>query len=237
MVDHPDGIRKIHERAVPRVGGIPIALSYVGAYLVLIFSPLSGGDWLAQELPLVWSMMPAAGLAFGTGLLDDLWGLKPYEKLAGQLLSAGLAYWAGVRIASIAGYSISDWWSLPLTILWLVGCTNAFNLIDGMDGLATGIGLLATLTIFIAALFQNNTPLALATVPLAACLLGFLRYNFNPASIFLGDSGSMLGGFSVGLLRCYLEPEIGDDSGDDRSFNGVGYSFNGHRPGYLQTLS
>src|SRR5207247_514333 len=90
--------------------------------------------------------------------------------------------------------------SLPLTLLWLVGCANAFNLIDGVDGLATGLGLFATLTMVIAALLHGNLTLAIATAPLAGALLGFLRYNFNPASIFLGDSGSLLVGF---LLGCY----------------------------------
>jgi UDP-GlcNAc:undecaprenyl-phosphate/decaprenyl-phosphate GlcNAc-1-phosphate transferase len=87
-----------------------------------------------------------------------------------------------------------------LTVLWLVGCTNAFNLIDGMDGLAAGVGLVATVTMLIAALTQGNLPLALATMPLAGALLGFLRYNFNGASVFLGDSGSLLIGF---LLGCF----------------------------------
>ena len=200
IVDQPDGVRKLHARAVPRVGGIPIAVAYLAAYAVLLLSPLRGANWLEQELPFVWLLMPAAGVAFLTGIADDLRGLRPSLKITGQLAAALLAYWGGVRIASIAGIGVPEWASLPLTLIWLVGCANAFNLIDGLDGLATGVGLLATLTIFGAALLQNNTPLALATVPLAGCLLGFLRYNFNPASIFLGDSGSLLVGF---LLGCY----------------------------------
>jgi UDP-GlcNAc:undecaprenyl-phosphate GlcNAc-1-phosphate transferase len=87
-----------------------------------------------------------------------------------------------------------------VTVIWLVGCTNAFNLIDGMDGLAAGVGLVAAVTMLVAALTQSNLPLALATMPLAGCLLGFLRYNFNGASVFLGDSGSLLIGF---MLGCY----------------------------------
>src|SRR6185436_13025698 len=89
---------------------------------------------------------------------------------------------------------------LPLTILWLLVCTNAFNLIDGMDGLATGAGLFATLTILLAGMLEGNHALVLAAVPLGGALLGFLRYNFNPASAFLGDSGSLLLGF---LLGCF----------------------------------
>jgi UDP-GlcNAc:undecaprenyl-phosphate GlcNAc-1-phosphate transferase len=92
------------------------------------------------------------------------------------------------------------WLSFVLTVAWLIGCTNAFNLIDGMDGLATGVGLFATLSMLIAALTQHNLPLALATMPLAGSLIGFLPYNFNKASVFLGDSGSLLIGF---LLGCY----------------------------------
>src|SRR5258707_5829576 len=95
---------------------------------------------------------------------------------------------------------MDSWWSLPLTIVWLVVCANAFNLIDGVDGLATGLGLFATVTTLIIALLQGNLALAVATAPLVGALLGFLRYNFNPASIFLGDSGSLLVGF---LLGCF----------------------------------
>ncbi len=113
-----------------------------------------------------------------------------------------LAYAAGIRVDIHILHSLPAWPGLgfALTVIWLIGCTNAFNLIDGMDGLAAGVGLVATVTMLIAALTQGNLPLALATMPLAGCLLGFLRYNFNGASVFLGDSGSLLIGF---LLGCY----------------------------------
>jgi UDP-GlcNAc:undecaprenyl-phosphate GlcNAc-1-phosphate transferase len=114
--------------------------------------------------------------------------------------AASYICWAGFHIGSIASYNLNDWIAFPLTIVWLVGCSNAVNLIDGLDGLATGIGLFATLTTLIAALLQGNVPLALATAPLAGALCGFLRYNLNPASIFLGDSGSLSIGF---LLGCF----------------------------------
>lgn len=200
LVDHPDQPRKIHLRPIPRVGGIPIALSYVAAYALLLATPLNARSILAQHLPLVWGLLPAAGLVFATGLIDDLWGLRPWEKLAGQVAASVLAYAAGVRILGIAGFSTANWWSFPLTVAWLIGCANAFNLIDGVDGLASGIGLFATLTMLVAALLKGDMPLALATAPMAGALVAFLRYNFNPASIFLGDSGSLLVGF---LLGCY----------------------------------
>ncbi len=200
VVDRPDGVRKLHGRPIPRAGGIPIAASYVLAYMALLASPLRGGDFLELALPLVWTILPAASLVFLVGLVDDVRGLKPATKLAGQLAAASLACWGGVKVSHVAGYALADWLALPLTLLWLVACANAFNLIDGVDGLAAGVGLVATLTAFLAALLNQNLPLALATLPLAGALAGFLRYNFNPASVFLGDSGSLLVGF---LLGCY----------------------------------
>jgi UDP-GlcNAc:undecaprenyl-phosphate GlcNAc-1-phosphate transferase len=182
------------------MGGIPIAIAYLGSFLLLLLSPLNAGWILGQHLPLVWKLLPAAGLIFATGLIDDLIGLKSWQKLLGQVAAAFCAYWGGVQVMGIAGRLTASWWNLPLTVVWLVGCANALNLIDGVDGLAAGLGLCATLTSLIAALAMGNVALALAIVPLAGALLGFLRYNFNPASIFLGDSGSLLVGF---LLGCY----------------------------------
>ncbi|HEY6390473.1 MAG TPA: MraY family glycosyltransferase [Bryobacteraceae bacterium] len=199
IVDRPDHVRKLHRGAIPRVGGLPIAISYIAAYALLLVSPLTAKAVLAGHLPFVWSLLPALLVIFATGLADDIAGLRPWEKLLGQTAAAALAYGAGVRILAVGHYSTGHWWwSLPLTLLWLIGCANAFNLIDGLDGLAAGIGLFSTVAMLIAALIEGNITLALATVPLAGCLLGFLRYNFPPASIFLGDSGSLLIGFLLG---------------------------------------
>lgn len=149
---------------------------------------------------LVARLLPAALVIFAVGLIDDLFQLKPWQKLLGQLGAAVLAIFAGVRIFAIAGHPTGDWLGVIMTIVWLLACTNAFNLMDGMDGLAAGIGLFATLTIFTGAAFYHNVPLQFATLPLAGCLLAFLCYNFNPATIFLGDCGSLLIGF---LLGCF----------------------------------
>ncbi len=199
-VDRPDGGRKFHERAVPRVGGIPIAVSYAAAFGVLLAVSQSGGSVFEHHLPLALSLLPCAGLIFATGLLDDLVGLRPWQKLAGQIAGSVLAVAAGVRITGISGHPLNEGLGAVLTVVWLLACCNAFNLIDGLDGLASGMGLFSTLTIFLAALLHGDQTLALATLPLAGSLLGFLRYNFNPASVFLGDSGSLLIGF---LLGCY----------------------------------
>jgi UDP-GlcNAc:undecaprenyl-phosphate/decaprenyl-phosphate GlcNAc-1-phosphate transferase len=197
VVDQPDAARKVHRYPIPRVGGLAIAISYLLAYVLV--RPEEGSP-LAQQLSLVWRLLPGAALAFAIGLLDDLFNLRAWIKLGGQITAAGLACVGGVRILSIGGTPTDAWWNIPLTILWLLACMNAFNLVDGLDGLAVGVGLFATLTVFTAAMMQHNMVLAVATFPLAGALLAFLCYNFNPATIFLGDSGALLIGF---LLGCY----------------------------------
>jgi UDP-GlcNAc:undecaprenyl-phosphate GlcNAc-1-phosphate transferase len=196
VVDEPDQNRKIHKYPIPRIGGIAVAISYAASFFLVHFK----AGILDEHLVLVWKVLPAACMIFAVGIVDDLWGLKAWQKLIGQLIAAGIACWSGILAVDVVGLHGRAWWTIPVTILWLLACSNAFNLVDGMDGLAAGVGMFATVTIFIAALMQKNIALAMATVPLAGCLLGFLCYNFNPATIFLGDSGSLLIGF---LLGCY----------------------------------
>ncbi len=200
IVDHPDTDRKFHLRPIPRIGGIPIVLSYAGALgLMLVFAP-QGAKISIQHSKLLWSLLPAAAVIFLTGLIDDIVGLKPKQKLAGQFAAASLAVALGARLAISHGIFSSPWLSIPLSLLWLIGCSNALNLIDGLDGLASGVGLFAVVTTLLAAIFHGNLGLAMATVPLCGCLLAFLRYNFSPASIFLGDCGSLTIGFMLGCF-------------------------------------
>lgn len=197
LVDRPDSSRKFHLRPVPRIGGIPIVLSYVGSLaMILIFNP-GGGRLYIQHERLFLELLPAAALIFLTGLADDIFELKPKQKLAGQLVAAVLAVSLGARLHLT---HFPAWVSCVLSVCWLIGCTNAVNLIDGMDGLAAGVGLLATVTTLVVALLGHNIGLALATVPLAGCLLAFLAFNFNPASVFLGDCGSLTIGFVLGCF-------------------------------------
>jgi UDP-GlcNAc:undecaprenyl-phosphate GlcNAc-1-phosphate transferase len=201
FVDRPDENRKLHKAPIPRVGGVAILLALLctrGMLYVVARPSIDVTDWSA--LPIAYRLIPAAAVIFLTGLLDDLVGLRPWQKLIGQTTASLLAYFWGVQIQAVGAGITLHWWSLPITVAWLVLCTNAVNLIDGLDGLATGIGFLATLTIIAAGLIQHNGPLAIAAAPVAGALLGFLRYNFNPASIFLGDCGSLFIGF---LLGCY----------------------------------
>lgn len=202
IVDLPDGHRKIHQHPIPRVGGIAVFFSYLLSLGIVVLLPFAG----IQEAvgPSTYSLALRLGLAvvvvFSTGLADDLVGLRPWEKLLGQVFAAVITCHAGILIRSIAGYELSGWISILVTVAWILVCTNAFNLIDGLDGLAAGVGLFATLTTLIAALIHGDLAMAIVIVPLCGCLFGFLRYNFNPASVFLGDCGSLSIGF---LLGCF----------------------------------
>lgn len=194
IVDRP-AQRKVHAYPIPRVGGIPIAVAYLAA---LVWADTDAA-W-TQYAPAALQLMPGAALVLVIGLADDFFNLKPTQKMAGLIVAASLVFYSGVHMDTVAGYTLPYWLSYPVTVFWLLLTSNALNLIDGLDGLCAGMGLFATLTLFAASLLHNNLPLSYATLPLAGALLGFLCYNFNPATVFLGDSGALLIGF---LLGCY----------------------------------
>ncbi len=198
LVDQPDSERKLHLRAVPRVGGIPIVLACAGAFALLywLFGN-HGGKIYIQHSQILHAVLPASSVIFAVGLLDDLRGLKPWQKLLGQVIAASLAIYFGVQLSTTHMPHIVG---IVASLVWLICCTNAVNLIDGMDGLATGVSLLSTLTTLVVALMYGRYGLALATAPLAGALLAFLRYNFSPASVFLGDCGSLTVGFMLGCF-------------------------------------
>jgi UDP-GlcNAc:undecaprenyl-phosphate GlcNAc-1-phosphate transferase len=193
VVDRP-GRRKVHAYPIPRVGGIPIAI----AYLVGLNSLRGPGS----VFPLHWlqTILSGAAIVFLTGLIDDFVNLRPVVKLAGQIIAAVAAFANGLSIDRIGAIALPVWASLPLTVFWLLLATNALNLIDGLDGLCCGIAFWASLAFFAVGITHGNPALAYTALPLAAALLGFLVFNFNPATVFLGDSGAMMIGF---LLGCY----------------------------------
>jgi UDP-GlcNAc:undecaprenyl-phosphate GlcNAc-1-phosphate transferase len=201
IIDLPDQKRKIHCAPIPRMGGVAIFASVIGAYGLLLAVRLSSGAIVWEGLPLVLRLLPAIVVVFGVGLIDDIFSLSPWKKLVGEVVAATLAWFGGIQVSGFGGHSFSGVVvGFVCTLLWIVTCTNAINLIDGVDGLATGVSLFAAFTMLIGAMLNQNFPMALAVVPLVGALLGFLRYNFNPAKIFLGDCGSLTLGF---LLGCY----------------------------------
>lgn len=198
------GDRKVHTQEMPRIGGLGIFLSLVISIVFVFF--------LFPELfNLTENRSSTAILAvcfislFTMGFWDDLKPLSPELKFGIQLLLATIIYFAGFKISNITnpldmGVLNVEIIDFPLTILWIVGVTNAFNLIDGLDGLASGVATIACVAIFTVSALSDQLVAAILSLIIAGALVGFLRYNFNPAKIFLGDSGSLIIGFALALL-------------------------------------
>ena len=200
VVDQP-GARKVHLVPVPRLGGVSIFLSIslaIAASFGLEY--LSGGSIPMDRKP--WApILCGATVVFLIGVWDDLRSLPAWFKFLLQALAAGVFIWSGIYIEPISflqrgplGLDLSLL-AVPVTFLWIIGITNAFNLIDGLDGLATGLGIIAAGTSATIFIIRGETPDALLLVILMGALVGFLFYNFNPATIFLGDSGSLVIGY------------------------------------------
>jgi UDP-GlcNAc:undecaprenyl-phosphate/decaprenyl-phosphate GlcNAc-1-phosphate transferase len=204
-VDLPDERRRIHERPTPRLGGLAVFLAALSALAIVPWL----NNILSQNMSSRWSslglLVAPAVLVFLLGVLDDFRGLNALVKTSVEVLAAGLLYTSGFGINSISlpfggSWEFPLWLSFPLTALWVVGITNAFNLIDGIDGLAAGASIFALLTLFITSLMNGHTDICVVSIVLIGAVMGFLRYNFNPASIFLGDSGALFLGFMCAAL-------------------------------------
>ena len=205
-VAEPASERHVHDAPLPRLGGVAIYLAFLLstaiALLVNWWHPRLGINFSARNLL---SLLVPGTLIFLLGVYDDVRGVGPYTKFSVQAIAGLLLYGFGLQIFDLpilfGGHHHLPWFvSLPLTILWVIAITNAFNLIDGLDGLAAGAALFSTLVVFVVSLMGGSTVVTLLTLALAGTILGFLRFNFNPATIFLGDSGSLFIGFMLSAL-------------------------------------
>ena len=209
-IDKPDE-RRINKVPIPRMGGIGIALGLVAAVAVqvagtkllgwpTVFVPhmqLQGVDYKLLTVAVV--------IVFLTGAIDDVRNLKPRQKLLGQILAACVAAASGLVIGNVANPFTAElipigWLAYPITVVYLVAFTNVINLIDGLDGLAAGIAAISCAAMFYLSYEAHQIDAAVLACILAGCCLGFLRYNFNPASIFMGDCGSNMLGFLLGVI-------------------------------------
>ena len=209
-IDKPDE-RRINKVPIPRMGGIGIALGLVAAVAVqvagtkllgwpTVFVPhmqLQGVDYKLLTVAVV--------IVFLTGAIDDVRNLKPRQKLLGQILAACVAAASGLVIGNVANPFTAElipigWLAYPITVVYLVAFTNIINLIDGLDGLAAGITAISCAAMFYLSYEAHQIDAAVLACILAGCCLGFLRYNFNPASIFMGDCGSNMLGFLLGVI-------------------------------------
>jgi UDP-GlcNAc:undecaprenyl-phosphate GlcNAc-1-phosphate transferase len=219
-IDRPDQFRRIHKGATPRLGGLGLAFGLaVGVTLVSLGGYLdtwSGfNDWWSRQ----WSVLVASMIVLLIGFVDDTRALGPRIKLLGQSLAVAVLYVGGIRIQAfdmlgltvelgnpsvalgIGGQTlVVALPSLFVTLFWFLGCMNIWNLIDGMDGLASGVGLLVSATLTLVAIHNQNMGVAIMSTALAGGLAGFLLYNWHPACIFLGDSGSLLIGLLIGVI-------------------------------------
>ncbi|MFM2032671.1 MAG: hypothetical protein RLZZ297_1436 [Chloroflexota bacterium] len=189
-VDAP-AARKIHSTPVPLLGGVAIYLGCVGALLVL------GDRAYVRELI---AIVAAATLVSACGLADDRWTLHAYPKLLGQLAAACLLVYAGVSIQLFA----AAWLNAAVTIVWVVGITNAMNLLDNMDGLSSGVATVCGVFFLLLAAQSGQVLVSALAAGLIGACLGFLRYNFNPASIFMGDTGSLFIGMVLAVIGIKL---------------------------------
>lgn len=219
-IDRPDQFRRIHKGATPRMGGLGVAF---GLGISILPVALGGylrdwpgsSEWWARQ----WAVILSALIVLVIGVMDDTRGLSPRVKLLGQAFAVLVLILGDIQIQHISFLGMSIDLSYPgfdiplpghplhvslpaviLTLFWFLGCMNVWNLIDGMDGLASGVGLLVAGTMMLVAIKQNNLGSALLAAALAGSLAGFLLFNWHPAVIFLGDSGSLLIGLLIGVI-------------------------------------
>jgi len=200
-VDMPDH-RKVHKKPIPRTGGVAIFISFLLTLIAAGFLPTDISDLLVIDRK-IFFVFAGGFVCFGIGLLDDLIGAKPLVKLSFQVFGGALAFMGGIDITQfqIGGFVISFRpFDLLVTVFWFVLFMNAVNLIDGLDGLAGGIVVFASVVMVVLSILKADFFTAVLFTALAGSVLGFLRYNFNPASIFMGDSGSYFLGYAIAAM-------------------------------------
>lgn len=192
-VDKPNE-RKVHQGTITRIGGVAI----FGGFMI--------GALLMRELSFqAWGLLLSGTMIMILGLVDDIKGISPKIKLLGQIIAALVLVYFGVQVQFITnpfngGIKSLGFLSIPVTVFWVTGMSNAVNLIDGLDGLAAGVSAIAAVTLAVVAWTQGQFETAYLALFLAAAALGFLRYNFHPAKLFMGDCGSLYLGFILGVL-------------------------------------
>jgi UDP-GlcNAc:undecaprenyl-phosphate GlcNAc-1-phosphate transferase len=208
-LDVPGEARKVHTRAIPRLGGIAVVIAFFTPIIGLAIYTNEISDLMYNDSRLVSALICGALVIVGLGIYDDIRGANAWTKLAVQATVATGMWFAGFRI-NLLGIPFGDavavgYLSLPLTVLWLTGVINALNLIDGLDGLASGVALFAMMVLFTVSYIDHAVLLCVLAAALSGALMGFLFFNFNPARIFLGDSGSMFLGFILASISLWTQ--------------------------------
>ena len=204
MIDKPDFKRRIHTKAVPRGGGLGMLTAFAAVSAAFFSLTAAAGD--AKSWDMLKLLAPLA-ILLPLGVMDDRRGLRARTKFIFQALAALLAWALGFRMGGCLGMRFPAWLGLPLTLLWIVAFINAFNMIDGVDGLAAGIGVISALCMGTTALTLHHYRLAVLLAVFTAALLGFLFYNWHPARLFMGDTGSMFIGYLLAVAGLRLNAQ------------------------------
>jgi len=198
IVDRPDA-RRSHSAPTPRGGGLAVVIGFYASAIMALKYPW---EWSVGSLGLGWlhSFLMASSVLVEVGMVDDVRGLRPLVKLLGQTVAASLMFSTGHGMGRLLGFDLPVPVDYLVTVFWFLALTNAFNLIDGLDGLATGLALVAGIGLMGAFFIRRMPSDALVLMGLAGACMAFLRFNFHPASIFLGDTGSMFLGFTFASI-------------------------------------
>jgi UDP-GlcNAc:undecaprenyl-phosphate/decaprenyl-phosphate GlcNAc-1-phosphate transferase len=203
-IHEPKSERHVHTIAVPRLGGVAIYFSFMTVVILGMLIPELLGRGTPLHVKAMAGLLGPALMVFLLGLYDDVYSLNAYWKFGIEAIAAIGLYAGGYGIHNLglihSGQELNWIYGLPLTVLWVLLITNAFNLIDGLDGLAAGSAVFSTIVVFVMSLIVPKPLVAFLAIALAGAILGFLRFNFYPASIFLGDSGSLFIGFMLAAL-------------------------------------
>jgi len=206
IVAHSGG-RHVHHGAIPRIGGVAMFAGFAAAVLVRVAGEHFFG-WpavLTRPGQHLWGVVAGITVMFLVGIVDDIIEMKPGQKFAGQIVAAAIVIYSGVSIDFFSnpfggGLVLLGVLSIPITLFWIAGFTNIINLIDGLDGLAAGVTAIAAVSLLVLAQQSNQPVAAVLAAALFGTCLGFLRFNFHPASIFMGDSGALFLGFTLAVI-------------------------------------
>ena len=213
-IDIPKDERRMHNKPIPRLGGLAIIIGFMVAVAFTLVSRVLDKGAFFEDLKIP-GLLAGSMIIVIVGVFDDIRPLKAWVKLTFQIIAALIVVLCGIRIEEISnpfapmGMTFLGILSIPVTVIWIVGITNAINLIDGLDGLAAGVASIASLSLLFISIFDQQTAFVFLTAALAGAALGFLPFNFNPAKIFMGDTGSTFLGFALstisvmGLVKSY----------------------------------
>jgi UDP-GlcNAc:undecaprenyl-phosphate GlcNAc-1-phosphate transferase len=205
VFDEPDGERRIHTRPTPRLGGIAIFIGFLLSLFAMLNVALTNNYVIhhylgTRDLAQIIGLLFGGTLMLGVGLWDDIMGMRAQTKFAAQFVVALITivlYRFEIQGFTLphVGYVSLGWWAVPFSLFWYLGMVNAINFMDGLDGLVTGVTLIATLTMVVVSWWHHQYLVAITMCALGGAAAGFLPYNYNPARIFMGDGGSLFIGF------------------------------------------